>query len=612
MAWRESRRSGRVRAWLRPPRRARPRLATALVVIAAAVLVAKDVAGAGLAIGNARRLAAAMESVIHTQEVQDSLQQLQRVFNALESRQRGFLLTGAPEHLAAYRADRDAIERHLRRIEELTADDPAQRPRVDIIRGLLVPRIDLLEKGVRIRLSQGLDPASLTPTLDAGERLMEVVRAQVQAMIAAEGERLPDRERASMAAARAAVVTSTIGLVASIALVFGAIWLLDRRAREEARATRATAAVIRAAPDAVVLIEDGRVSSMSGAAEALFRKAGRALPVTLDDFLAIATPPDRLRDALLGRKPDGVGLDAAIPVDVSGVTRRILPRAVPVATGDSAQGVLVVLSDVTELARLDEMRSDLVAAASHELRTPVTTLRMSLLMLGEGAGEMAPRMRALVETALVGVQQLLDTVDELLDMTRIEAGRMRLSPEPLQLGDVAREAADRSRARADELGLRLQVDATSGRQVVLGDRARLRIVAENLVRNALKYTPPGGTIELMVSSRGGTASTGEVVELAVTDSGRGVPEEYRARVFEKFFRVEHYRHGGEREPRGAGIGLYISREIVELHGGTIRCEAAPTGRGARFVVALPAAASSRSPGEPGVAGPDVSPSPSPG
>jgi len=91
---------------------------------------------------------------------------------------------------------------------------------------------------------------------------------------------------------------------------------------------------------------------------------------------------------------------------------------------------------------------------------------------------------------------LLETVDELLDMTRIEAGRLRLSTEPLYLPDVVREAADRSRARADELGLRLQVDALNARRAVLGDRARLRIVVDNLVRNALKYTPPGGTIEL--------------------------------------------------------------------------------------------------------------------
>jgi signal transduction histidine kinase len=583
---------------MRLSRRTPRYLATALVVIAAAALVGKDAASAALAIVNARRVEAAEESVIHTREVRETLYHAQRVFNAMESRQRGFLLTGEAQHLEEYRINRVALERYVQRIVELTADNPAQRQRIDTIRPLLAARLDLLEEGVQLRMREGLDVARITPTVDEGERIMEAVRAEVSAMIAAEDERLREREVSSVIAARNAVVTSLVGLVASVAVVFGAIWLLDRRAREVVRARRATATVLRAVPDAVVWIEDRRVSSMNEAAEALFREAGLPRPTTLDGFAAIATPPARLRDAVVERRPlDAVGLDAAFPVDVAQGTRRILPRIVPLAFGDTAPGVLVVLSDVTDLARLDEMRSDLVAAASHELRTPATTLRMSLLMLREGAGELAPRMRDLIDTALVGVQQLLETVDELLDQTRIEAGRMRLFPEPLYLVDVVQEAAERSRARADELGLRLQVDAVNGQRAVLGDRARLRIVVDNLLRNALRYTPPGGTIEFTVSSRQGSASIGGVVELAVTDSGRGVPEEFRSRVFEKFFRVEHFRPGGEREPRGAGIGLYLCKEIVELHGGTIRCEAAPTGRGSRFVVALPAA-ESPSPREP--------------
>jgi NtrC-family two-component system sensor histidine kinase KinB len=267
---------------------------------------------------------------------------------------------------------------------------------------------------------------------------------------------------------------------------------------------------------------------------------------------------------------------------------------VPLAPGEENSGLIVVLSDVTDLARVDEMRSDLVAAASHELRTPVTTLRMSLIMLREGAGDLAPRMRDLIDTALVGVEQLLETVDELLDMTRIEAGRLRLSPEPLYLRDIAREVVERSRARAEELGLRVQLHALEGERAVLGDRARLRIVVDNLVNNALKYTPRGGAIDITVTSQADAASTrGEVVELTVTDTGRGVPEEFRSRVFEKFFRVEHYRPGCEDEPRGAGVGLYLCKEIVELHGGTIRCEAAPGRRGTRIVIALPVAEATR-------------------
>ena len=245
-----------------------------------------------------------------------------------------------------------------------------------------------------------------------------------------------------------------------------------------------------------------------------------------------------------------------------------------------------VLSDVNELARLDAMRMELVAVASHELRTPLTTLRMSLLLLGEGADHLTPRARDLLHTALGGVDQLGETVDELLDMARIEAGRLTLSPEPLDLGDLAREVADRSRPRADELAIRMELHVAPDLPSIPGDRARLRIVVDNVLSNALKYTPRGGSIDLRVSPRA-AAGGRSVVEVAVIDSGVGIPAELRSRVFEKFFRVEHHRPGSEEAPRGTGIGLYLCKEIVELHGGSIRCEDAPGGRGTLVAFELP-------------------------
>jgi signal transduction histidine kinase len=589
MGLRESTGRHRIRDNRRGHRRARRHVATALVVIAAAALIGNDAFNAGLAIVNARRVTKADAWVIRSHEVREALQQLQRVLYETESRQRGFLMTGEQRYLERYQADRAAVEHHLSSVVDLTADNSAQQQHVHALRPLIATRLDLLDRGVQLRNSGASRAAIIAATRDEGERLMDAIGAEVREMVAVEDELLRGRVRSSTVAGRNAVVTSVLGLAASVAVVFGVIWLLDRRAREVARARRMLRSVVRALPDPVVVVRDQQVTGTNAAADELFRKAGRAPPTTVDELVALATPSSRFRDALIGRQPL-VGLDAALRVEVAGDTRRILPRAVPIAGDDESSGVIVVLSDVTDLARLDEMRSDLVAAASHELRTPMTTLRMTLLMLREGAGDLAPRMRELVETALVGVKQLLDTVDELLDMTRIEAGRLRLFPEPLYLGDVAREVVDRAATRAEELGLRLRVHAPDGEQAVLGDRARLRIVVDNLVSNALKYTPRGGAVELGVSSRrDGASGAARKVELAVTDTGRGVPEEFRSRVFEKFFRVEHYRPCGEDEPRGAGVGLYLCKEIVELHGGTIRCEPAPNRRGTRLVVALPMA-----------------------
>ncbi|MEO8707026.1 MAG: ATP-binding protein, partial [Kofleriaceae bacterium] len=346
---------------------------------------------------------------------------------------------------------------------------------------------------------------------------------------------------------------------------------------EVLRAKTTLEAMMHALPDAVLLADaDANILSINPAAAKLFANAQRPAPTTLTDLAELAPESSALRGALTARARldqvavdqvalDQAALEAALRIDIAGDLRRFLPRVIPL--GVAPGGVVVVLSDVTELVRLDEMRTELVALASHELRTPVTTLRMSLMLLREAADGLEPRVRDLVHTALGGVDQLAEIVDEQLDLTRIEAGKLRLTQEPIDLARLVDDVVTRSRSRADELGVTITVEATS--PAVLGDRARLRIVVDNILNNALKYTPSGGTIVIALSAHAGA------VEVAVTDSGRGIPPELRSRVFEKFFRVEHHRPGSETTPRGSGIGLYLCKEIVELHGGTIRCEDVP-------------------------------------
>jgi NtrC-family two-component system sensor histidine kinase KinB len=357
---------------------------------------------------------------------------------------------------------------------------------------------------------------------------------------------------------------------------------------EVLRAKRTLEATMRALPDAVLLIEgQGRVAATNPEAERLFKGVDLPVPTTADDVAsALGAGAPAFREALVRQQAfDRVALESSLRVEIRGDVRRFIPRIVPLAPADEQSGVVLVLSDVTQLARLDEMRTELVAVASHELRTPVTTLRMSLLMLREMAEKMDPRVRDLVSNALGGVDLLGETVDELLDMTRIEAGRLKLNADSVDIGDLVREAAGRNKARAEELGLRIEVHSAPGEATVVGDRARLRIVLDNIINNSLKYTPRGGTIDVRVTSHSNGQPSS--VEVAVTDSGCGIPTEFQSRVFEKFFRVEHYRPGSEEAPRGSGIGLYLCKEIVELHGGRIRCETPAQGHGVRFVFDLP-------------------------
>jgi NtrC-family two-component system sensor histidine kinase KinB len=144
------------------------------------------------------------------------------------------------------------------------------------------------------------------------------------------------------------------------------------------------------------------------------------------------------------------------------------------------------------------------------------------------------------------------------------------------------------RASCDEAGIALQLRLEDAPRTVWGDAARLQVVLANLLLNAVKYTPRGGSITIAARARPQDGDPHARLELAVTDTGPGIPEEYRRRVFEKFFRVEHHRAGADEGVRGSGIGLYLAEQIVVAHRGTIRCEAGDDGRGTRIVLELPA------------------------
>ena len=242
-----------------------------------------------------------------------------------------------------------------------------------------------------------------------------------------------------------------------------------------------------------------------------------------------------------------------------------------------------VLADVTAFARLNELRSELVAVASHGLKTPLTTLRMNLLLLRERTDNLTARQTEILAAAVIAAEELAETIDELLDLTRIEAGQLRLQRERVDLAVLIEQAALSLRPRFEDAGISMRIVHDSP-AIVSGDAARLRIVFLNLLDNALKYTPSGGEVEVRLASLNGSPPCLRVV---VTDSGQGVPRAFQERIFEKFFRVEHHQEGEAKGVRGAGIGLYLCRQIVEAHGGSIRCEAGDEGRGTRFIIDLP-------------------------
>lgn len=351
-------------------------------------------------------------------------------------------------------------------------------------------------------------------------------------------------------------------------------------------------ATLNALPDAVLVFgPDGELAAANPPARNVLagKRANSAariadIPFSNDQHTAVS-------DALAGRSPAVRRLDfgRTFNVVLDGQPRRFLVTAVPIPEFTPGRcGAAVVLDDVTEFARLDELRSELIGVASHELKSPLTALRMNLLMLGEGAAGMTERQRQLVAAAVAGCEELGLTIEELLDVTRIEAGQLRLNLAPVDPAAVLATVQRSVQVRFDDASVRLVVAVDAGPVVVRGDPARLSSVFANVLTNALKYSPAGGTVTVRVSSRqNAQVGAGGAVQIAVTDQGPGIPAEFRERVFEKFFRVEHHVGNPGEGVRGTGIGLYLCREIMKAHGGSITCEPGDEGAGTQFVIVLP-------------------------
>jgi two-component system phosphate regulon sensor histidine kinase PhoR len=261
--------------------------------------------------------------------------------------------------------------------------------------------------------------------------------------------------------------------------------------------------------------------------------------------------------------------------------RRLLVRA----RRSSSGGAWLILEDVSELRRLQQIRAEFIDNLSHELRTPLTTVSLlaeTLTRDAEAAGPAIPaKMRDRIGKIEVETGHLAQMVSELLDLSRIESGGTIGPLERLDVGQIATESTERLRLFADRQGVALRVDLPGALPAVQGDEERLSQVFVNLLHNAVKFSLDGGAVTVSVR-----VEVGRVVT-SVADHGVGIPRADQARIFERFYKVDRARVRGE--TGGTGLGLAIARHIIEQHGGTIWVESTE-GAGSTFSFALPIAA----------------------
>lgn len=243
------------------------------------------------------------------------------------------------------------------------------------------------------------------------------------------------------------------------------------------------------------------------------------------------------------------------------------------------QAAVVVLHDITELRRLERARRDFVANVSHEFKTPLTAIQGFAETLLGGALEDRENNRRFLEIIREHAVRLARLTDDLLKLSRIEAGKFDLELRPLKLADVIAPCLETAGFKAAQKGQTLEADIPGDLPLVRGDLSSLSELLQNLLDNAVQYTPRGGRIR--VSARAG----GEQAVLTVSDTGIGIPQAEQERIFERFYRVDAAR---SREAGGTGLGLAIAKHIVESHGGRIWVESA-VGEGSQFHFSIPLA-----------------------
>jgi PAS domain S-box-containing protein len=238
-----------------------------------------------------------------------------------------------------------------------------------------------------------------------------------------------------------------------------------------------------------------------------------------------------------------------------------------------------IIRDVTERTKLDRLKSEFVSVVSHELRTPLTSVRGSLSLLNTGvAGELPARARTMVSIGLQNSERLLRLINDILDMEKIESGKMEFNFEPVAARSLIDAAVAENRAFLDQLKLGVEtVFSGEPGTAVRGDNGRLMQVLANLISNAAKYSPEGGIVTI------GADAGKSRVRLWVKDRGPGIPESFHGRIFQKFSQADS---SDTRQKGGTGLGLSIAKAIVERHGGTIGFETAE-GKGTTFYFDLP-------------------------
>jgi signal transduction histidine kinase len=486
-----------------------------------------------------------------------------------ETAVRGYVITGDPATLGPYRQGKRFETLELNLLTQHRGDDPSLpthlaqvKKHVRALQAFFANQIALVRSGpagrrrAQERVLDGkanfdaFRAAALALDRDAGNVIKHAQHRQHDTFV---------KILILLIALGAVALAITLWLLLRVPDRLYRLYRGEQEARQEAeRSADASRALAHVGDSVVLLGADGRVRYWNPAAAELFGIDGAAL----------GRPADEALPALF----ESAGWAGPTEVELGGRKHWLVA-----AQSEFDGGRVIVMRDVTEDYELERMRSEFVATAAHELRTPLAAVYGAVRTVRREDVELSDEMRAQLLTMIERESERLGLiVDQLLVSAQLDRNQMHLNVGPVDAGELCKEVVESAGMRTPD-DLRLVYTPPSTRVTVAGDRDRLRQVLANLLDNAIKYSPDGGRVEVRASA----VNSSGVIE--VSDQGIGIPTEGRERIFEKFYRLDPNMTRGV---GGSGLGLYISRELVRAMHGSLTVESA-LGRGSTFRIVLP-------------------------
>ncbi len=598
---------------------------TTSIAIGSGSLVALLVLSAGLGYWNMLQLRKNDACVAHAETVLEALEGIVSTMNDSETGQRGYLITGEYSYLKPYNAAVAAIQNRIQQLKHLTQDNPGQQARIRFMEEQISAKLKELDRAIALKKQ---DPETALQNVLSGKdkKLMDAIRSQVQTMQREERDLLAVREQRSRQSYLVAVLTTLLTFAFGLGMVATLACLLQRHftAHRQAERLQARLAAIIESSDDAILSKDlnGIIQTWNAGARRLFSYEAEEVigrPITL------LLPPERIHEEeqILARVRSGQRVDHMETVRVTKDGRR-LDIALTVSPVKDRNGRIIgaskIARDITDRKRAERelkaakeaaeaanvAKTQFLANMSHELRTPMNAiLGMTELALGE---ELSSTLRDYLQTCKQSADSLLELVNEILDLSRIEAGRFQLESTPFDLRKTMEQVVKTLGVRANEKGLKLTCDLGNVPSQLVGDPLRLRQVLVNLVGNAVKFTSKGSVVvsaEGLLPSPAGRGAGGEgclsvetaakdvtspgpsprpegeetvTMQFAVADTGIGISPEDQERIFAPFTQADA---STTRQYGGTGLGLAITRRLVDLMDGRIWVESTP-GKGSIF------------------------------